>query len=134
MHFNFIDISILALLCSTASTPPHFKGRTLMSRAMPILDRRCMSAAGLTHAASLAKAIRLSRRHLFTLLLPMYILALLDRVNIGFAKEAYQASTGLSDGAYAFGAGLFFLTYALFEIPSNLILHQVGARVWMARI
>ena len=64
----------------------------------------------------------------------MYVLAFLDRVNIGFAKQAFQASTGLSNGAYAFGAGLFFVTYALLEIPSNLILHKVGARLWMARI
>ena len=67
-------------------------------------------------------------------LLLMYVLAFLDRTNIGFAKQAFQASLGVSDAAYAFGAGLFFVTYALLEIPSNLIMHRVGARIWMARI
>jgi len=64
----------------------------------------------------------------------MYILSFLDRANIGFAKQAFQASAGISDAAYALGAGLFFLTYALLEVPSNLIMHRVGARIWMARI
>ena len=64
----------------------------------------------------------------------MYVVAFLDRANIGFAKQALHASAGISNATYAMGAGLFFLTYALFEIPSNLILHRVGARVWMCRI
>ncbi len=64
----------------------------------------------------------------------MYVLSFLDRANIGFAKQAFQASSGISDAAYALGAGLFFLTYALLEVPSNLIMHRVGARLWMARI
>ena len=64
----------------------------------------------------------------------MYVVAFLDRANIGFAKQALHASVGISDGTYAMGAGLFFLTYALFEVPSNLILHRVGARVWLCRI
>jgi MFS family permease len=64
----------------------------------------------------------------------MYVVAFLDRANIGFAKQAFQLSTGISESAFAWGAGLFFLTYALFEIPSNLIMHRVGARIWMCRI
>jgi sugar phosphate permease len=64
----------------------------------------------------------------------MYVLSYLDRANIGYAKQAYQSATGISDAAFAFGAGIFFLSYALFEIPSNLMLHRVGARKWMARI
>jgi MFS family permease len=64
----------------------------------------------------------------------MYVVAFLDRANIGFAKQAFQLSTGISESAFAWGAGLFFLTYAMFEIPSNLIMHRVGARIWMCRI
>jgi MFS family permease len=64
----------------------------------------------------------------------MLILAFLDRANIGFAKMAYQADTGLSDAAFAFGAGIFYIGYALFEVPSNLIMHRVGARLWLSRI
>lgn len=79
-------------------------------------------------------AVRVVIRRLLPLLLLMYVLAFLDRSNIGFAKDAYQADTGLSDAAYAFGAGVFFLGYVVLEIPSNLILRRVGARVWMSRI
>ena len=64
----------------------------------------------------------------------MYILAFLDRANLGFAKLAFQADTGLSDSVFAFGAGIFFIGYCIFEIPSNLILHRVGAKRWMCRI
>lgn len=75
-----------------------------------------------------------ARRRLVPFLLLMYVVSFLDRANIGFAKQALQTTVGISDAAYAIGAGLFFLTYALFEIPSNLILHRVGARIWMCRI
>ena len=84
--------------------------------------------------SSLDKAFRLTRRRLVPFLLLMYVLSYLDRANIGFAKQAFQASVGISDAAYALGAGLFFLTYALLEVPSNLIMHRIGARIWMARI
>jgi sugar phosphate permease len=76
---------------------------------------------------------RLNRR-LMPLLLLMYVLAFLDRTNIGFAKDAFQADTGVGDAAYAFGASVFFIGYALLEVPSNLILHRVGARLWLSRI
>jgi len=64
----------------------------------------------------------------------MYVLAFLDRANVGFAKEGLEANVGIGAAAYGFGAGIFFIGYALFEVPSNLIMHRVGARVWMARI
>ena len=82
----------------------------------------------------LDRAIGRAKRRLIPFMLLMYLLCYLDRANIGFAKQAFQAATRVSDAAFAFGAGAFFLTYALFEIPSNLILHRVGARRWMARI
>ena len=71
---------------------------------------------------------------LLPFLLLMYIMAFLDRANVGFAKQAFQTSTGISDAAFAFGAGVFFLGYALLEVPSNLMMHRVGARIWMCRI
>ncbi|AEI82567.1 major facilitator superfamily MFS_1 (plasmid) [Cupriavidus necator N-1] len=67
-------------------------------------------------------------------LLLMYVLAFLDRANVGFAKKAFQLDTGISDSMFALGAGVFFLGYALLEVPSNLIMHRVGARIWMSRI
>lgn len=73
-------------------------------------------------------------RRLLPFLLLMYVLAFLDRANIGFAQKALQHDTGLSNAAFAFGAGVFFIGYALFEVPSNLLMHRVGARAWMCRI
>lgn len=64
----------------------------------------------------------------------LYIVAFLDRVNVGFAKLQLAADIGLSDVAFGFGAGVFFLGYCLFEIPSNLMLKRVGARLWITRI
>jgi ACS family tartrate transporter-like MFS transporter len=63
-----------------------------------------------------------------------YVVAYIDRVNIGFAQRELQRDLGLSFEQYGIGAGLFFLGYCLFEIPSNLILEKVGARRWIARI
>jgi ACS family tartrate transporter-like MFS transporter len=63
-----------------------------------------------------------------------YVVAYVDRVNIGFAATELQQDLGLSQTQYGFGAGLFFLAYCVFEIPSNLILERVGARRWIARI
>lgn len=74
------------------------------------------------------------QRRLMPFLLLMYVLAFLDRTNVGFARDTFQRDTAIGDAAYAFGASIFFLGYALFEIPSNIILHRVGARLWMARI
>ncbi|MBT9330723.1 MFS transporter [Paracidobacterium acidisoli] len=82
----------------------------------------------------LQHAIIRSRRRLLPFLLFMYIVSFLDRANIGFAKQALLTSAHVSDAAFALGAGLFFLTYAFFETPSNLVLHRVGARIWLARI
>lgn len=73
-------------------------------------------------------------KRLLPFLLLMYVLAFLDRANVGFAKAAFQADTGLSNVAFAFGASIFFVGYALLEVPSNLIMHRVGAKLWMARI
>ena len=71
---------------------------------------------------------------LLPFLLLMYIMAFLDRANVGFAKQAFQADTSISDAAFAFGAGVFFAGYALLEVPSNLIMHRIGAKLWMCRI
>ena len=68
------------------------------------------------------------------LLLLGYIIAYLDRVNVGFAKLAMLSDLGLSEAAYGLGAGIFFIGYFIFEVPSNLMLHRVGAKLWIARI
>lgn len=71
---------------------------------------------------------------LLPLLFTCYIVAFLDRVNVGFAKLQMVNELGWSDAVYGFGAGIFFLGYFLFEVPSNLLLERVGARRWIARI
>lgn len=63
-----------------------------------------------------------------------YILAYLDRVNVGFAKLAMKEELWFSDAVFAAGAGIFFLGYFLFEVPANLLMHRLGARVWITRI
>jgi sugar phosphate permease len=63
-----------------------------------------------------------------------YILAYLDRVNVGFAKLQMLKALSLSDAAFATGAGIFFIGYFFFEVPSNIALKKFGARMWIARI
>ena len=63
-----------------------------------------------------------------------YIIAFLDRVNVGFAKLQMAPDLGFSDAVYGFGAGIFFIGYFIFEVPSNVILDKVGAKLWIARI
>jgi MFS transporter, ACS family, tartrate transporter len=64
----------------------------------------------------------------------LYIVAFLDRVNVGFAALQMNEDLGFSDTVYGIGAGIFFIGYFVFEVPSNLIMERVGARVWIARI
>jgi len=71
---------------------------------------------------------------LIPFLFVLYIVAWLDRVNVGFAALQMNSGLGFSSAAFGFGSGVFFLGYCLFEVPSNLVLHRVGARRWIARI
>ncbi len=73
-------------------------------------------------------------RHIIPFLFMCYILAYLDRVNVGFAKLQMAKDLSLSDAAFATGAGLFFIGYFFFEVPSNVLLKKFGARMWIARI
>ncbi len=73
-------------------------------------------------------------RRLVPLLVTCFFVAYLDRVNVSFAALTMNRDIGLSSAAFGLGAGLFFLSYSLFEIPSNLFLARVGARRWIARI
>src|SRR5262249_42683166 len=64
----------------------------------------------------------------------LYVLNILDRVNIGFARLQMLGDLGFSEAVYALGGGVFFLGYFLFEVPSNLIMRRTGARRWIGRI
>ncbi len=68
------------------------------------------------------------------LLMLLYVVAYLDRVNVGFAALTMNKDIGLSPAVYGMGAGIFFWGYFIFEVPSNLIMEKVGARAWIARI
>src|SRR5471032_2687343 len=73
-------------------------------------------------------------RRLIPFLVLCYFVAYLDRVNVSFAKLHMNQALGFSEAAFGLGAGLFFVAYFLFEVPSNIFLERVGARVWIARI
>ena len=77
-------------------------------------------------------------RRIFQRLVPflmlLWVLAWIDRVNIGFIKLTMLDDLKWSEAVYGFGAGIFFLGYFLFEVPSNLLLHRFGARIWISRI
>ena len=95
-------------------------------------DAAQFAASAMTDAGRQTVA-KVSRR-LLPFVLLLYVVAWLDRVNIGFAALQMNKDLGFSDAVYGFGAGVFFVGYALCEVPSNLILARVGARLWIARI
>jgi len=78
--------------------------------------------------------MRKVRWRLIPFLFLLYIVAYLDRVNVGFAAIDMNRDLGFSASVYGFGSSIFFLSYTLFEVPSNLILARVGVRIWIARI
>jgi MFS family permease len=87
-----------------------------------------------TPAAVESTAYRKVTWRLLPFLVFCYVVAYLDRVNIGFARLQMLDDLGFSETVYGLGAGMFFIGYFIFEVPSNLILHRVGARLWIGRI
>lgn len=81
-----------------------------------------------------ARVIRKVRTRILPFLFLLYVFAFLDRVNIGFAALTMNSELAITSQQFGLVVGIFFFGYFLFEIPSNLILHRVGARVWIARI
>ncbi|MGE1091405.1 MFS transporter [Pseudomonas zeae] len=82
----------------------------------------------------LARAAAKVKRHVLPLFVVMFIVNYIDRVNIGFVRSHMETDLGIGAAAYGLGAGLFFVGYALFEVPSNMLLQRYGARVWLTRI
>ncbi|WP_411564893.1 MFS transporter [Pseudomonas shirazensis] len=99
---------------------------------MTILTQPTATAAPAVAADQRLNSLLL--RKLMPLLVIVYVMSFLDRTNIALAKASMGVDLGLSAAAYGLGAGLFFLTYALAEVPSNLIMQRVGARFWITRI
>ncbi|MGY2051067.1 MFS transporter [Methylobacterium sp. JK268] len=81
-----------------------------------------------------ARTLARITRRLMPLLGLMYLIAYIDRQNVSYAKLQMVGDLGLSEAAYGLGASLFFVAYFLFEVPSNVILERVGARLWFTRI
>jgi ACS family tartrate transporter-like MFS transporter len=81
-----------------------------------------------------ARTMRKVSLRIVPFIMLLYFIAFIDRVNIGFASLSMNKDLGFSPTVYGFGAGIFFWGYFLFEVPSNVILHKVGARLWIARV
>src|SRR4051812_34161433 len=121
----------------TRSPPSAATSGRRRSPLFSVPDSRRGQIAAVLDAAShtdLPLALVRARRRLIPFLFLLYIVAYLDRINVGFAALQMNQALGFSATVYGFGAGIFFLGYVLFEIPSNVILARVGARLWIARI
>lgn len=81
-----------------------------------------------------ARAVSKVKRHVLPLFVVMFIVNYIDRVNIGFVRSHLETDLGIGAAAYGLGAGLFFIGYALFEVPSNMLLQRYGAKLWLTRI
>jgi len=102
------------------------------SAIKPLVDESGAAVVSARDAqGSIARTIR---RHLLPFLFVLYVIAYLDRINIGFAALTMNHEMGLSSEQYGLLSGIFFWGYFLFEVPSNLILERIGARIWIARI
>lgn len=98
-----------------------------MSRSIP-------AAARPERADALASAVRKIKWHVLPLFVAMFIVNYIDRVNIGFVRQHLSADLGIGAAAYGLGAGLFFISYAVFEVPSNMLMQRFGAKMWLTRI
>jgi len=87
-----------------------------------------------TAVTDLASAIKKFFRRVLPVMLVMLVCNQLNRSNIGYAQDHLQADVGIGAAAYGFGAGLFFIAYAIFELPSNVMMEKYGAKIWLTRI
>ncbi len=93
-----------------------------------------MTGSDNAHGATARSALTKASWRLLPLLGLAYLIAYIDRANISFAAKQMNADLGFSATVYGLGAGMFFLSYALFEIPSNVLMLRFGPRIWLARI
>ncbi|MDQ1056342.1 MFS family permease [Arthrobacter globiformis] len=87
-----------------------------------------------TAVTDLASAMKKFFRRVLPVMLVMLVCNQLNRSNIGYAQDHLQADVGIGAAAYGFGAGLFFIAYAIFELPSNVMMEKYGAKIWLTRI
>ncbi|MFC8081671.1 MULTISPECIES: MFS transporter [unclassified Streptomyces] len=86
------------------------------------------------HSPAVQSAVRKIFRRVVPLFFVMFVANYMDRVNLGFAQDELRADVGLSAAAFGLGAGIFFVAYAIFEVPSNMLMERFGAKVWLTRI
>ena len=103
-----------------------------------MIESSSVQLAAATNLASASEfenaTYRKVTRRLIPFLVLCYVISYLDRINVGFAKLQMLSDLGFSETIFGLGAGIFFIGYFFFEVPSNIIMHRVGARVWIARI
>src|SRR5499427_2934981 len=92
------------------------------------------NSIGIGSSLDEATTIRKLRMRLLPFLFVLFVLAFIDRINLGFAALTMNIELAITSQQFGLAAGIFFWGYFLFEIPSNIILHEIGARVWIARI
>lgn len=95
---------------------------------------RALNHAADAEGAIEARTIQKLKVRILPFICVLYIIAFVDRINIGFAALTMNRELAISSEQFGLLTGIFFIGYFLFEIPSNLLLHRVGARVWIARI
>ncbi|WP_153101987.1 MFS transporter [Paraburkholderia hayleyella] len=101
----------------------------------PTAARRSMAdASGKPGSAEVERTYRKVFWRIVPFLMLCYVVAYLDRVNVGFAKLQMSQDLAFSETVFGLGAGVFFIGYFLFELPSNILMHKIGARIWIARI
>ncbi|MEU3661687.1 MFS transporter [Streptomyces sp. NPDC032940] len=86
------------------------------------------------HPPAVQSAVHKIFRRVVPLFFVMFVANYMDRVNLGFAQDELRADVGLSGAAFGLGAGIFFIAYALFEVPSNILMERFGPKVWLTRI
>src|SRR5712692_625206 len=109
---------------------PHSKGFTLRESPEVILANETDTAV----MASAQRTIQKLRMRIIPFVFVLYIISFLDRINIGFAALTMNKELAITSQQFGLVAGIFFFGYFIFEVPSNLLLHKIGARIWIARI
>ncbi|MDY5145354.1 MFS transporter [Actinotignum timonense] len=92
------------------------------------------SGTAAAREATLNIAVRKARRRLVPFMMLLYVLAFLDRSNIGYAQQEYMLDTGIGEATFALGAGIFFVLYAFLGAPANLMMRKIGAQKWIGSI
>ena len=93
-----------------------------------------VTSTGIVSNLNEAVTVRKLQIRLLPFLFALFVVAFIDRINLGFAALTMNRELAITSQQYGFAAGIFFWGYFLFEVPSNLTLHRIGARVWIARI